>query len=83
MLQSILALEAAEIEAAADQYRAASPEVVAAGGLSLTEVAGGILLAVNRIDVLALNRLIGTKFKIVTGYSSVGAVDLAMAVLLR
>jgi hypothetical protein len=55
MSESIIALELAEIEAFTDLYRAASPEVVAAGGLSVTEVGDAILMAVNRIDVLALN----------------------------
>jgi GNAT superfamily N-acetyltransferase len=59
MVESMVALELAEMEAFADLYRAASPEVVAASGLSVIEVADAILIAVNRIDVLALNRLIG------------------------
>lgn len=57
--ESIVALEVAEMEAFADLYRAASPEVVAAGGLAVAEVADAVLVSVNRIDVLALNRLIG------------------------
>jgi hypothetical protein len=57
--ESTVALEAAELEACADLYRAASPEVVAASGLAVAEVADAVLLSVNRIDVLALNRVIG------------------------
>jgi ribosomal protein S18 acetylase RimI-like enzyme len=59
MVESMVALELAEMEAVADLYRAASSEVVAASGLSVVEVADAILIAVNQIDVLALNRLIG------------------------
>jgi hypothetical protein len=59
MVQPIAALEVAEMEAFADLYRAASPEVVAASGLSVAEVADAIVIAVNRIDVLALNRVMG------------------------
>jgi hypothetical protein len=59
MVEPIVALEAAEMEAFADLYRAASPEVVAASGLLVAEVADAIVVAVNRIDVLALNRVMG------------------------
>ena len=59
MVESTIALEVAEMEAVADLYRAASPEVVAASGLLVAEVEDAILIAVNRIDVLALNRVIG------------------------
>jgi GNAT superfamily N-acetyltransferase len=59
MVESIAALEVAEMEAFADVYRAASPDVVAASGLLVADVADAILLAANRIDVLALNRVIG------------------------
>jgi hypothetical protein len=59
MVESMVALELAEMEAVADLYRAASSEVVAASGLSVVEVADAVLIAVNQIDVLALNRLIG------------------------
>jgi hypothetical protein len=41
------------------RWGAASPEVVAASGLSVTQVGDAMLMAVNRIDVLALNRLLG------------------------
>jgi hypothetical protein len=47
------------MEALADLYRAASPEVVAGSGLLIAELADAILIAVSRIDVLALNRVIG------------------------
>jgi GNAT superfamily N-acetyltransferase len=57
--ESSVALERAEIEACTDLFRAASPEVVAASGLSVREIGDAVLIAVNRIDVLALNRLIG------------------------
>jgi hypothetical protein len=59
MSESIIALELAEIEAFTDLYRAASPEVVAASGLSVTQVGDAVLMAMNRVDVLALNRLVG------------------------
>lgn len=59
MSESIIALELAEIEAFTDLYRAASPDVVAASGLSVTQVGDAMLMAVNRVDVLALNRLVG------------------------
>jgi hypothetical protein len=58
MVESIVALEVAEMEACADLYRAASPEVVAASGLLVAEVADAILIAVNRIDVLALTHVL-------------------------
>ena len=59
MSESIAALELAEIEAVTDLYSAASPEVVAASGLSVGQVGDATLIAVSRVDVLALNRLIG------------------------
>jgi GNAT superfamily N-acetyltransferase len=59
MSESIIALELAEIEAVADLYRAASPEVVSSSGLSVGNVGDAILIAVTRFDVLALNRLVG------------------------
>jgi len=59
MSESVVALELAEIEAVADLYRAAGPEVVAECGLSVRDVGDAILIAVTRFDVLALNRLIG------------------------
>src|SRR5262245_54767206 len=59
MSESIVALELAEIEAIADLYRAAGPDVVADCGLSVRYVADAVLIAVTRFDVLALNRLIG------------------------
>ena len=59
MSESIAALELAEIEALKDLYNAASPEVVAASGLSVRQVGDATLIAVSRIDVLALNRLVG------------------------
>jgi hypothetical protein len=57
--ESIVALELAEIEAVADLYRAASAEVVSSSGLSVGNVGDAVLIAMNRFDVLALNRLIG------------------------
>jgi hypothetical protein len=57
--ESIVALELAEIEAVADLYRAASAEVISSSGLSVGNVGDAVLIAVNRFDVLALNRLIG------------------------
>ena len=59
MTDTIVALERAEMEAFADLYRAASPEVASASGMLVRAAADGIVLAVNRIDVLALNRIIG------------------------
>jgi ribosomal protein S18 acetylase RimI-like enzyme len=59
MSESIVALELAEIEAIADLYRAAGPDVVANCGLSVKEVGDAVLIAVTRFDVLALNRLVG------------------------
>ena len=53
------ALERAEIEALVDLYRAADSEVTHAAGLSVRQTAGATLIAVNRFDVLALNRLVG------------------------
>jgi hypothetical protein len=53
--ESIAALELAEIEALTDLYDAASPEVVAASGLSVRQVGDAMLIAVSRVDVLALN----------------------------
>jgi len=57
--ESIVALEVAEMEACADLNRAASPEVAAAVGLGVAQVGDAVLIWANRIDVLALNRLIG------------------------
>src|SRR5262245_46007573 len=59
MVDSLVALERAEMEAFGDLYRGASPDIVAASGLSVAQVADAVLIAVNRIDVLALNRIIG------------------------
>jgi hypothetical protein len=47
------------MQAMADLYRSASRELTVAAGLSVTEVDGSIVIAANRIDVLALNRVIG------------------------
>jgi len=59
MDNSIVSLERAEMEAIADFYRAAPPEVATACGLFVTDVAGGTVTAANRLDVLALNRIVG------------------------
>lgn len=59
MSESIIALELAEIEAVTDLYRAASAEVVSSSGLSVGNVGDAVLIALNRFDVLSLNRLIG------------------------
>ena len=59
MSESIAALELAEIEALTDLYKAASPEDVPASGLSVRQVGDATLIAVSRVDVLALNRVIG------------------------
>jgi GNAT superfamily N-acetyltransferase len=78
--ESTVALEAAEMEACADLYRAASPEVVAAGGLAIMKVADAVLISVNRIDVLALNRVIGLGLR---GSPSDSALLEVMAALAR
>lgn len=80
MSESTLALETAEMEACADLYRAASPEIVAASGLTITKVADAILLSVNRIDVLALNRIIGLGLR---GLPSDAALEEVMHALAR
>ena len=59
MSETVVALEGAELKACADVYRAASPEVVSAAGLSVTDIGDAILIAAKQIDVLALNRLLG------------------------
>jgi hypothetical protein len=56
---AVVALEVAEMRAMADLYRSASGDLIVASGLSATELDGSILIAANRIDVLALNRVIG------------------------
>jgi GNAT superfamily N-acetyltransferase len=55
----LLQLEVAEIEAFTNFYRAAGPQVSGRCGLSVLSLEDGVLLAANRLDVLALNRLIG------------------------
>jgi len=57
--ESIIALEQAEREAFTDVYHAAGPDVVAMAGLSVTPLTHSVVLAANRIDVLALNRVLG------------------------
>jgi hypothetical protein len=59
MIRDVIALERAELEAFADLYAAASPEVASAAGLSVHRLAEATVLAVARIDVLALNRAMG------------------------
>ena len=58
-MNDIVALEVAERDAWADLYRAASPDVISACGVSLADVADAVLFVADRIDVLALNRLVG------------------------
>lgn len=59
MPDAAVALERAELAAFTDLYRAASPDVVDAAGLSVAVVHDAVVLAASRIDVLALNRAIG------------------------
>lgn len=59
MFDTVVALERAEIDAFTDLYRAASPEVVDASGLTVSNVGDLVVLAANKIDVLALNRVLG------------------------
>ena len=49
MSESLVALEQAAIEACQDLYLAASPDVVAASGLSVREIGDAGVIAVNRI----------------------------------
>ena len=56
---SIVALEAAEVNASVDLYCAASADLVDAAGLSVAAIGHAGLLTASRIDVLALNRLVG------------------------
>jgi ribosomal protein S18 acetylase RimI-like enzyme len=58
-VQDLIALERAEIEAFADLYAAAPPDVASAAGLSIHRDAETTVLAVARVDVLALNRAVG------------------------
>lgn len=59
MSESIVPLELAEMGAFADLYRSASPEVVKQCGVALKELDEGVVLAATRMDVLALNRVLG------------------------
>jgi hypothetical protein len=52
-------LEAAEIAASTDLFRAADSGVVEACGMELAELEDGVVIAATRLDVLALNRAIG------------------------
>ncbi len=56
---SIVALEAAEVNATVDLYRAADADLVEAAGLSVAEIGHAVLVTASRIDVLALTRLVG------------------------
>ena len=59
MSDTVVALERAEIDAFTDLYRAASPDVVEAAGLAVSNVDNVVVLSASRIDVLALNRAVG------------------------
>jgi len=59
MSDPVVALERAEIDAFTDLYRAATPEVVAAAGLAVSNVGDVVVLAASKIDVLAVNRALG------------------------
>ena len=80
MPHDIRALEQAELEAFIDLYRAASVDVIDAAGLSVATVEGGVVLAANRIDVLALNRAMGLGL---TGPVSATALDNLLGALAR
>ncbi|MGQ0736204.1 MAG: hypothetical protein ACT4QD_21445 [Acidobacteriota bacterium] len=59
MTPSIAALEQAEIAALTDLYRAAVPAVAEPCGLSVQQVGEATVIAASRVDVLALNRVLG------------------------
>jgi len=59
MSEVVVPLELAEIGAFADLYRSASPEVVGQCGVALKELDESVVLAATRLDVLALNRVLG------------------------
>ena len=59
MSDDVVALERAEIDAFTDLYRAASPDVIDASGLTVSNMGDLVVLAANKIDVLALNRALG------------------------
>lgn len=55
----VVALETAEIAALADVYRGAGDDLAARAGLRVENLDGATLLAATRVDVLALNRVVG------------------------
>lgn len=59
MLDLVRALERAEIDAASSLHTRVSDDIAEAGGLGLERVGGATLLIASRLDVLALNRLVG------------------------
>jgi GNAT superfamily N-acetyltransferase len=59
MTDTVVALERAELDAFTDLYRSASPNVIEAAGLAVSNVGDAVVLAASRIDVLALNRVLG------------------------
>lgn len=59
MTQPVVPLEAAEVRSLASLYDAATPELVAECGVVVESRGGGLLVAATRLDVLALNRVVG------------------------
>jgi GNAT superfamily N-acetyltransferase len=55
----IQSLEEVEIQAWADLYRSASEEVVREGGIGVQRVGSGHLFIASKIDMLAMNRVLG------------------------
>jgi len=57
--EEVRALEAAEIGAFTDFYRAATPDIVSEAGIAVRELGDGVALGASKLDVLALNRAVG------------------------
>jgi ribosomal protein S18 acetylase RimI-like enzyme len=71
MRDRIVALETAEVAAFSDLYQAADSGLVAGAGLSTSPVGDGVLLAASRVDVLALNRIVGFGLTMVPSTSAI------------
>ncbi len=63
MPEDIVALEQAELDAFTDLYHAADAQVIDTAGLSVATTSGAVVLAANRVDILALNRALGLGVK--------------------